>query len=113
MLATIEVNKAKNSLSRKSGFSPQQRVLGRDTRLPGDVMDDGEANRIGSLAASIIPTSRFARKCALRMAAREAHAQVGNDEAIKRAELRQTRPTRGPTVLCWRMGVLLRPAGAG
>ncbi|CAK0792797.1 unnamed protein product [Prorocentrum cordatum] len=95
--AVMEINQAKNSLSRRSGFSPAQWVLGRDSRLPADFMDDGELDeRIGAIAASATPTSKFARKCALRQAAREAHAKIANEEAIKRAELRQVRPERGP-----------------
>ena len=96
LLATIEVNKAKNSLSRRSGFSPTQWVLGRDIRLPADLMDDGEVERIGAQAAAATPTTRFARKCALRRAAREAHATTAKDYAIRRADLRQVRPSRGP-----------------
>ncbi|CAK0807109.1 unnamed protein product [Prorocentrum cordatum] len=94
--AVMEINQAKNSLSRRSGFSPAQWVLGRDIRLPADLMDDGEVERIGAIAASATPTSKFARKCALRQAAREAHAKIANEDAIKRAELRQVRPERGP-----------------
>ncbi|CAE8678310.1 unnamed protein product [Polarella glacialis] len=96
MMAASEVTQAKNSLSRRSGFSSTQWVLGRDIRLPADLMDDGEVERIGAQAAAATPTSRFHRKAVLRAAAREAHAQVANDDAIRRAELRQTRPTRGP-----------------
>ena len=96
ILATIEINQAINSLSRKSGFSPAQWVLGRDIRLPADLMDSGETERLGAIAAASTPTTRFHRKCMLRQAAREAHAQVALDSTMLRAETRQTRPTRGP-----------------
>ena len=60
LLATAEVNKAKNSLSRKAGFSPTQWVRGRDIRLPADMIDDGEVERLGAQAAAATPTTRFA-----------------------------------------------------
>lgn len=96
LLATGAVNTARNALTRKSGFSPQQWVLGRSLRLPADLMDDGEVARIGAVAASETPGTRFHRKQQLRMAAREAFVKVQNSEALRRAELRRVRPTRGP-----------------
>ena len=50
LAAATEVTRAKNSLTRRSGFSPSQWVLGRDIRLPADLMDDSEVARISSLA---------------------------------------------------------------
>ena len=46
--AVAQVNKVGNSLARRSGFSPEQWVLGRSIRLPGDLLDDGEVARIGA-----------------------------------------------------------------
>jgi hypothetical protein len=71
LMATAEINKCKNALTRKCGFSVTQWVLGRDIRLPADLTDDAEITRLGAVAASATPTTRFARKCALRQAARE------------------------------------------
>eukprot|EP00438_Fugacium_kawagutii_P008061 Skav219569 [mRNA] locus=scaffold3203:12014:25029:+ [translate_table: standard] len=89
--ATSATNQAKNSLARKSGFSPMQWVLGRSIRLPADLTDDAEAVRLGALALSTVPTSRFYMKSKLRFAAREAFVKTSNSEALKRAEL-----SRGP-----------------
>ena len=94
--ATAAVNQAKNSLVRKSGFSPMQWVLGRNMRLPSDLTDDSEAIRLGALALSMTPGTRFYQKTKLRFAAREAFVQVSNSEALKRAELRKVKPSRGP-----------------
>ena len=94
--ATSAINAAKNSLVRKAGFSPSQWVLGRSIRLPADLTDDGEAVRLGTLALSATPSSRFYYKSKLRFSAREAFVKVSNSEALKRAELRQVRPSRGP-----------------
>ena len=95
-LLTAAINQGKNSLTRKAGFSPAQWVLGRDLRLPADLADDGEVARIGAQALTATPGSIFFRKAQLRQAAREAFARAANDDALRRAELRQVRPSRGP-----------------
>ena len=59
-------------------------------------MEDGEAERLGAQAAAATPTTKFARRTLGRQSCREAHAQVQNDDVLRRAELRQTRPTGGP-----------------
>ena len=46
LLATAAINSARNNMARKSGFSPIQWVIGRSTRLPADLMDEGEVARI-------------------------------------------------------------------
>ena len=94
--ATSACNAAKNSLVRKGGFSPMQWVLGRNMRLPADLTDDSEAVRLGAMALSMTPSSRFYQKSKLRFTAREAFVQVSNSEALKRAELRKVKPSRGP-----------------
>ena len=96
LLATAAINSARNNLARKSGFAPIQWVLGRTTRLPADLMHEGEVARLGAQAAAETPTTRFFRKNQLRMAAREAFVKTANNEALRRAELRRVRPTRGP-----------------
>ena len=87
--ATSAINQAKNTMVRKSGFSPSQWVLGRSIRLPADLADDSEAVRLGALSLSTTPTSRFYLKSKLRFLAREAFVQASNSEALKRAELRR------------------------
>ncbi len=96
LLATAAINQARNSLARRSGFSPQQWVLGRSLRLPADLMDDGEVARVGAQAAAETPGTRFYRKSQVRFAAREAFMKTQHDDVLRRAELRRVRPTRGP-----------------
>ena len=96
ILAAAATNAAKNSLARKSGFSPSQWVLGKQIRLPADLADENELGRIGALAMAETAGTRFHRRNQLRFAAREAYVQASNDSALRRAELRQVRPTRGP-----------------
>ena len=61
MMVTAATNQAKNSLSRKGGFSPAQWVLGRDIRLPASLADDGEVARIGAQALADTPGTKFHR----------------------------------------------------
>lgn len=94
--AVAETSKARNSLARRSGFSPEQRVLGRSIGLSADLLDDAEVARIGAQAAALTPTTRFHRQVQRRTAAREACIKASNCEALRRAELRRVRPSRGP-----------------
>ena len=95
-MATAAVTQAKNSDSRRGGFSPAQWVLGRQTRLPATLCDDDEVGRLGAQALAATPGTKMFRKTQLRMAAREAFAQASNSDALRRAELRKIRPSRGP-----------------
>ena len=94
--ATSATNQAKNSLVRKAGFSPAQWVLGKDVRLPASLADEDEVGRVGAQALADTPGTRFHRKNQIRMAARESFTKAANSDAIRRAELRQVRPSRGP-----------------
>ena len=96
LIATGAINSARNNLARRSGFSPSQWVLGRSVRLPADLMDDSGVALIGAQSAAATPTTRFFRKTQIRMAAREAFIKTSNDDALRRAELRRVRPSRGP-----------------
>ena len=65
-------------------------------RLPADLTDEAEISRIGAQSMAATPTTKFFRKTQLRMSAREAFVRTANDAALRRAELRRVRPTRGP-----------------
>ena len=65
-------------------------------RLPASLADDQEVMRVGAQALAATPNSIFYRKTQLRMAAREAFARSATSQALRRAELRQIRPSRGP-----------------
>ena len=94
--ATAAVTQAKNSDSRRGGFSPAQWVLGKQIRLPAALCDEEEVSRLGAQALASTPGTKFFRKTQLRFAAREAFARASNSAALRRAELRQVRPARGP-----------------
>ncbi|CAK0817009.1 unnamed protein product [Prorocentrum cordatum] len=97
--AVTECNRAKNTLARRAGFSPYLWVLGRDVRLPASLADDAEVERVGEQVAAATPGSRFARKVEIRTQCRMAFAQTDTEDRLRRAELRQLRPTRGPFVV--------------
>ena len=88
--------KAKNSLSRQKGFSPEQIVLGKSGRLPASLTSDENAVS-HSLAASEEPESEtFHNLLETRTLARKAFFFTDNDNAIRRALLRRSCPMRGP-----------------
>ena len=62
---------------------------------------DLEVTRIGVQALAATPGTRFHRQNEPRMKAREAFVRVANSDALRRAELRQVRPHRGP----WKPGM--------
>ncbi|CAK0827114.1 unnamed protein product [Prorocentrum cordatum] len=97
--AVTECNRAKNTLARRAGFSPYLWVLGRDVRLPASLADDAEVERVGEQMAAATPGSRFARKVEIRTQCRMAFIQTDTEDRLRRAELRQIRPTRGPFVV--------------
>ncbi|CAK0841114.1 unnamed protein product [Prorocentrum cordatum] len=97
--AVTERNRAKNTLARRAGFSPYLWVLGRDIRLPASLADDAEVERVGEQVAAATPGSRFARKVEIRTQCRMAFIQTDTGDRLRRAELRQIRPTRGPFVV--------------
>ena len=97
--AVMECNRAKNTLARRSGFSPYLWVLGRDVRLPASLCDDAEVERVGEQVAAATPSSRFAQRVEIRTACRLAFIKADTEDRLRRAELRQIRPTRGPFVV--------------
>ncbi|CAK0861813.1 unnamed protein product [Prorocentrum cordatum] len=97
--AVTECNRAKNTLARRAGFSPYLWVLGRDVRLPASLADDAEVERVGEQVAAATPGSHFARKVEIRTQCRMAFIQTDTEDRLRRAELRQIRPTRGPFVV--------------
>ena len=61
-------------------------------RVPGSLLDDGEAQRLELLD----PTSAFARSLCIRESARIAQVRLDNDARVRRALLHKSTPTRGP-----------------
>ena len=102
-----EAVRAKNALSRVKGYTPEQAVLGKMSRVPGSIISDDNA-ATHSLADSDLPEGvAFRRDLQRREQARVAFVQADNDCAYRRALLRRSRPRaasfeRGDWVLYWR-----------
>ena len=103
--ALIQACHAKNTLTRKSGYSPEQAVLGKSTRLPGSVISDEDATSHAKLVDEGNVT--FKETLDLRETARKAFISLDNSINLRRIMLRRSRPLRanfevGDLVLYWR-----------
>ena len=98
---------AKNSLSRVKGFTPEQAVFGKMSRLPASLISDSKGAS-HALASSESPEGvAFRQSLQRREQARVAFVQSDNDNAYRRAMLRRSRPAcnqfeAGDWVLYWR-----------
>jgi len=97
---------SKNSLSIRKGFSPEVLVFGKSSRLPGSLISSAGDMSIASADREDAQGIAFRRSLDLRERARIAFHQVDNDQAIRRAHLRRTRPDRnhyspGEWVMFW------------
>ena len=92
-IALSEVTLAKNSLTKRSGFSPQQLVLGSSISLPASVIDRPLDRASHHRAMS---DETWAWRLGVREAARQAWAAADNSDRLRRALLRKGRPMRGP-----------------
>ena len=98
---------AKNSLSLRKGYSPDILVFGKAIRLPGSITSD---EQLPSHMLADEETARgisFRQQLACRETARKAFHESDNDQAMRRAILRRSRPTRemyspGEWVMCWK-----------
>ena len=89
---------AKNSLSRAQGYTPEILVLGKSRRLPGSLTNEPFDAANHALDPEQEKTSEgadFRRKMAQRESARIAFIKADNDQTLRRAFLRRSRPHRG------------------
>ena len=98
----LECFKAKNSLSNHEGFSPEQAVLGKASKLPASVISD-ETTSAHMLADSSHPEGeQFRKALSRRTAARESFLRCENSSALRRALLRQSKGE----IINWHTGQL-------
>jgi hypothetical protein len=100
---------AKNTLSTRHGYSPEIIVFGRQSRLPGSILnDEAVPSHLQALQeTSDISTNDFKRTLQLRETARRAYHAADNCDALRKAVLRRSCPhrgqyERGSWVMIWR-----------
>ncbi|CAE7230232.1 RE1, partial [Symbiodinium sp. CCMP2456] len=87
---------AKNSLVRHGGFSPEQIVFGKSLRVPGSITSDEETSAHILSEGADLESELYRQKLELRCRARRAFMDADNSQAIRRASLRRSNPSRGP-----------------
>ena len=97
---------AKNTLSIRKGFSPEILVFGKSSRLPGSLSGCDSVSSLASACREDAHGIAFRQNLALREKARVAFHQADNDQALRRACLRRSRPDRrayepGEWVMLW------------
>ena len=93
---------AKNTMSIVNGYSPEQAVLGRASKLPASIVEDEDLSAHISCHGSDIASDRFRKRLELRSAARAAFSRADNSDALRRALARQSRGMSQP----WACGQL-------
>ena len=73
------------------GFSPEQAVLGRATRLPASIVADEDTCAHLSSHGTDLASDRFRQRLELRASARAAFCRADNSDALRRAIARQSR----------------------
>ena len=86
-----------NETTDAGGYAPAAWVLGsHGLRVPGSLLQDGEAERLEVQEAAEDPMSEMAKNLARRTAARVARIYLDNDARFRRARLHRAVPLRGP-----------------
>ena len=97
---------AKNALARQHGYSPEQIVLGKSTKLAASLSSDDQVGAHSLADGTDLDSERFRKHLEIRSRARKLFMLADNDASIRRALLRRTCPVRGPfevgqTVMYW------------
>ena len=94
-------------MMRSQGFSPEQIVLGKSTKVPASLMSDESTSAHNLAVGDDLESERFRKQLEIRNLARKAFLVSDNSQAIRRALLRRSCPARGPFevgqfVMYWR-----------
>ena len=104
--ALVQCTHAKNTLSIRRGFSPEILVFGKSSRVPGSLASCENVSSLASADREDAHGIAFRKSLALRERARAAFHAADNDQALRRAYLRRSRPDRnayepGEWVMLW------------
>ena len=83
--------KAKNTMINHQGFSPEQAVLGKSSRVPGSILSDEQRMAHDFVMHDTPSSEKFRLGLERRLAARQAFLESDNHQAARRALLRQSR----------------------
>ena len=86
-----ECFRAKNSLSNHEGFSPEQAVFGKASKLPASVISDETLSSHLLSESDQAEGAQFRMSLKRRTAARESFLRCENSSALRRALLRQSK----------------------
>ena len=105
----IHCTQAKNALSIRKGYPPEILVLGKSTRLPGSICSDHQLPAHAMADSENSHGLLFRAQLAQRERARKAFHEADNDQALRRAIVRRSRPARtwynpGEWVMIWNNG---------
>ena len=90
--ALFQVFRAKNSMASICGYSPEQAVLGKATKLPASIIgDESTPAHLHAIANEGPAADKFRAALELRVLARKAFVDSDNSQAIRRAVLRKSR----------------------
>lgn len=108
-----QVTLAKNTMLNRSGFSPYQRVYGKQPRIPGMIYDHGPNVVVNSGYLAGDPS--YVKSVQIRHEARKAFCEADHEDRVRKAIEHRSRPERGPfyagcKVFVWRPGGL-KPSG--
>jgi len=82
---------AKNTLSIVQGYSPEQAVLGKASKLPASIVSDEDLTAHLTCDGQDLASNKFKEKLELRALARSAFSKADNSAAIRRALSHQSR----------------------
>ena len=104
--ALVQSTHAKNTLSIRRGYSPEILVFGKSSKLPGSIASSHDLSAHESANREDAQGIQLRRSLALREKARTAFHQADNDQALRRACLRRSRPDQqsyhvGEWVMLW------------
>ncbi len=86
---------AKNALARHQGYSPEQIVLGKSTKLPASLTSHDQIDSHALAIGDDLESEAFKKHLDIRTLARKSFLMADNDSAIRRALLHRSCPHRG------------------
>ena len=85
----------KHQWSKHRGYPPEMLVFGKLRRVPGSMTSDPDLAAKSFAEAELPEGLKFREELACHERARKAFCQVDNSQALRRAEVQRSRPSRG------------------